>query len=59
SYEIGVLLVYAVPLLRSVRPSDDISCYITAQRLLNLLYKVNPIPPDLVPKTSMLQEFIG
>ena len=59
SYEIGVLSVYAIPLLRSIRESDDLSCYITARRLLSLLANVNPIPSELVPETSMLQEFIG
>ncbi len=57
-YEIGVLSVYAAPLLRSVRKETG-APFTTARRLLSFLSLVYPIPADAVPKDSILREFIG
>jgi uridine kinase len=56
-YELAVLKVYAQPLLKSVKPSDD--AYTDAQRLLAFLENFYQIPPELVPDRSILREFIG
>ena len=57
AYELGVMKVYAEPLLFSV-PQDDPN-YDTAVRLLKLLKFVLPIPSTTVPSLSILREFIG
>jgi uridine kinase len=56
-YELSVLKYYADPLLRAVKPS----CreYSEAVRLLSFLENFAPIPPQYVPGTSILREFIG
>ncbi|MDD2377365.1 MAG: nucleoside kinase [Bacilli bacterium] len=56
-YEIGVLKIYAEPLLFSV-PEDDES-YPEAIRLINFLRNFLPIPSDNIPRESLLREFIG
>ncbi len=56
-YELGVLKVYAEPLLFSV--SEDDETYPEAIRLINFLRNFLPIPSDDVPKESVLREFIG
>lgn len=56
-YEIGILKTYVEPLLFSVN-SDD-STYPEALRLINFLRNFLPIPSDMVPKDSILREFIG
>ncbi len=56
-YEIGVLKVYAEPLLFSVNEDDEV--YPEAIRLINFLRNFLPIPSDDVPKASVLREFIG
>ena len=56
-YEIGVLKVYAEPLLFAVSESDE--TYPEAIRLINLLRNFLPIPSDDVPRDSVLREFIG
>ena len=56
-YEIGVIKVFAEPLLFSVEEGDP--NYKEAIRLLNLLKNVLPIPTDFIPKDSILREFIG
>ncbi len=56
-YELPVLKNYVVPLLRSV--PDNIPEYGEAQRLLKLLDFFETIPPDEIPPTSILREFIG
>lgn len=57
AYELAVLKVYAEPLLYTIREDDPE--YHTAQRLLELLKYVLPIPSESIPKTSILREFIG
>lgn len=57
-YELGVLYVYAIPLLRSVKPEHG-DAYTQARRLMNFLKLVYPIPTELVPRDSILREFIG
>ena len=57
AYELGVIRVYAEPLLYSV-PQDDPK-YETAVRLLKLLRFVLPIASEDVPALSILREFIG
>ncbi|MGM0628705.1 MAG: uridine kinase family protein, partial [Candidatus Fermentibacterota bacterium] len=56
-YELPVLRNYAIPLLKEVRPGSR--AYHTADRLLRLLDLVIPIDSDMVPKLSLLREFIG
>ncbi len=56
-YELPVLKSYVVPLLRSV--PNTIPEYGEAQRLLKLLDFFVSIPPDEIPPTSILREFIG
>lgn len=56
-YEIGVLKVYAEPLLYSVR--SDSPSYNEARRLINYLRGFFPIPSDYVNDDSILREFIG
>lgn len=56
-YEPGVLRVFAEPLLSAIpREHPD---YPEAGRLLGLLLSFTAIPPDEVPRTSILREFIG
>jgi uridine kinase len=56
-YELAVLKFYADPLLRAVKPSCPE--YAEAARLLSFLDNFAPIPPQYVPGTSILREFIG
>ena len=56
-YELSVLKYYADPLLRVVKPS--MPEYAEAARLLSFLEHFTPIPPQFVPGTSILREFIG
>lgn len=57
AYELSVLKTYAEPLLFSIKEDDPE--YQTAQRLIELLKFVLPIPSESVLKTSILREFIG
>lgn len=57
-YEIGVLVPYVEPLLKSVRISDG-SCYALSRRLLAFMTNVYPISSTYVPSNSILREFIG
>jgi uridine kinase len=56
-YELSVLKYYADPLLRAVKPSQIE--HAEASRLLTFLENFAPIPPEYVPGTSILREFIG
>lgn len=56
-YELGVLKIYAEPILRSVKPMDPEFC--EAKRLLNFLAFFTPIPAQYVPQDSLVREFIG
>ncbi len=56
-YELAVLKIYAEPLLKSIKPSD--TAYTEAQRLMAFLENFYQIPPEHVPKNSLLREFIG
>jgi uridine kinase len=56
-YELSVLKYYADPLLRVIKPG--MSEYAEAVRLLAFLENFTPIPPQYVPGTSILREFIG
>ena len=56
-YELSVLKYYADPLLRAVKPGRIE--YAEAVRLLSFLENFAPIPPQYVPGTSILREFIG
>jgi uridine kinase len=56
-YELAVLKFYADPLLRAVKPSRPE--YAEAARLLSFLDNFAPLPPQYVPGTSILREFIG
>ena len=57
SYEIGVLRIYAEPLLYGIGPDSPV--YPEALRLINLLRQFMPISSEEVPKDSILREFIG
>lgn len=56
-YELAVLSVYAVPLLRCVKPCEKE--YAECSRLLRFLDNFYSIPSDCVPKQSIIREFIG
>lgn len=56
-YEIPVLKVYAVPLLRAVKPTEKE--YAEASRLLRFLDNFDSIPESYIPKQSIVREFIG
>jgi len=56
-FELGVLKVYAEPVLRAVKPTE--SEYSEASRLLMFLNNFSPIPSSYVPGQSILREFIG
>ena len=57
AYEIGVLKVYADPLLFSV--GVDSEYYSESRRLIEYLQVFFTIPSEFVPKDSILREFIG
>lgn len=57
AYEIGVLKVYADPLLFSV--GVDSKYYSESRRLIDYLQVFFTIPSEFVPKDSVLREFIG
>lgn len=56
-YELGVLKVFADPLLRTIKP--DTPTYAEARRIQAFLDNFTPIPAQYVPKDSILREFIG
>ena len=56
-YELAVLKVYAVPLLRIITP--DCPEFTEASRLLRFLDNFSPIPERDVPDRSIIREFIG
>jgi uridine kinase len=56
-YELGVLKIYAEPLLRTVKPTMEE--YSEARRLQGFLDAFTPIPSQSVPRDSILREFIG
>lgn len=55
-YELGVLKKYAEPLLMEVTETEPE--FGTAQRLLKILQLFKQIPPDEIPPTSILREFL-
>lgn len=56
-YELSVLRVYAAPLLRQVKPTEN--SYSEARRLLSFLENFATIAPTEVPERSIIREFIG
>lgn len=56
-YELGVLKVFAVPLLYSV--NNDSKYLEEARRLVRFFENVYPISSELVDEASILREFIG
>ncbi|WP_418810577.1 nucleoside kinase [Phascolarctobacterium faecium] len=56
-YEFAVLKKYAEPLLQGVPETEAV--YTNAQRLLGLLSHVIPLDKELIPKNSILREFVG
>ena len=56
-YELGVLRHEAIPLLSNVTKED--SSYYEAQRLLNIVSNDHPVAVELLPKYSILREFLG
>lgn len=57
TYEIGILRVYAEPLLYSV-PIDS-KYYHEARRLINELQMFFPIPDEYLSDSNVLREFVG
>lgn len=56
-YELGVLKVYAEPLLERV--PQDTPEYSEARRLINFLALFEPISDKFIPPTSIMREFLG
>jgi uridine kinase len=56
-YEMGVLKTYAERLLKQI--PEDAEEYPEARRLLRFLSYFLEVPPDEVPRNSILREFIG
>jgi hypothetical protein len=56
-YELAVLKTYAEPLLKTIKTFHDY--YDEAVRLLSFLGNFSPVPANLVPRQSILREFIG
>ena len=56
-YEIGALKNIAEKLLKEIGPEDKE--YAEAIRLINILKYFEPINADIVPKNSLLKEFLG
>jgi len=56
-YELSVFKYFVDPLLRAIKPGRPE--YAEAVRLLSFLENFTPIPPQYVPGTSILREFIG
>lgn len=56
-YELGVLKVFADPLLRMIKPT--MPEYAEARRMQAFLDYILPIPAQYVPGDSILREFIG
>ena len=56
-YEIGVLKVYAEPLLYSIKPTSPY--YEESRRILSFMNSFFSIPSEFVPLDSILREFIG
>ena len=56
-YETALLKPYVEPLLFNIPLDSD--AYMEAKRLLKFLNYFLPLPADVVPKSSLLREFIG
>lgn len=56
-YEISVLRPYAEKILYDI--PDTLPEYDEARRMLKFLKNFTPIPPDEIPPTSIIREFIG
>ena len=56
-YELAVLKTFAEPVLKTVKPYHEL--YSESKRLLRFLDNFVNIPARLVPRTSLLREFIG
>lgn len=56
-YELGVLKVFAEPLLQAVKPHHPE--YADARRIQAFISRISPISPQYVPSDSILREFIG
>ncbi|MCL2480482.1 MAG: nucleoside kinase [Spirochaetaceae bacterium] len=56
-YELAVLRTFAQPILKTVKPYHEL--YSEAKRLERFLANFSNIPVRLVPRTSLLREFIG
>lgn len=58
-------LIYEMPILRPLVETaleaitPDQNCYLEARRILRLVRYFESAPADIVPRTSILQEFIG
>ena len=56
-FETAMLQAYITPLLFAIpRDSEE---YVEAKRLLKFLNYFLPLPDDVVPKSSIIREFIG
>lgn len=56
-YELGVLKLYAEPLLKRV--PENCEEFAEARHLLNFTELLEPIEPKFIPPTSIMREFLG
>jgi len=56
-YELAVLKNYAEPLLFKIRPGEE--TYDEARRLIRFLSYFLSVSSELVPRSSLIREFIG
>lgn len=56
-YELAVLKPYVEPLLKTVKPDQEV--YNEARRLIAFLENFSAIPSQMIPEDSILREFIG
>lgn len=56
-YELGLLRHEAIPLLKDV--PEGSAEYHEALRLIELANEIHPVSPDILPKYSILREFLG
>ncbi|MBS3767421.1 MAG: nucleoside kinase [Candidatus Cloacimonetes bacterium] len=56
-YELGVLKKYAIPALKKV--SEESEQYPSALRLIKFLEFFRTVPENIIPKTSIIREFIS
>ena len=56
-YELAALKDIALPLLQEIKRENK--AYAEAQRIIEILRYFEPIPNEMIPKNSLLKEFLG